>query len=120
MFKSKYPIIFQGTAATSATVSWRLWVTAGDQQRRHGMQKLNSEREDAVQKAVAAKEEAEERLEEERALRDRLIQAAAAGELPRHSAEDGAPPAASPGPALSPSDLGFKNYEVMFTSMSTA
>lgn len=61
------------------------------------MQELEAARKDAVEKAVAAKEEAEEQLEEERALRERLMQAAASGELPRQAAEDGSPVAASLG-----------------------
>lgn len=61
------------------------------------VQEMEAARKDAVEKAVAAKEEAEEQLEEERALRERLMQAAASGELPRQAADDGSPVAASLG-----------------------
>ena len=46
---------------------------------------MDAAREDAIEQSVAAKEAAEEQLAEERSLRDRLMQAAAAGQLPRQA-----------------------------------
>lgn len=52
---------------------------------------------EAIEKAVAARDAAEAQVKEERALRDRMLQAAAAGQLPGQAADgdDAATPGAS-------------------------
>lgn len=51
-------------------------------------QEMDEARKDAVEKALAAKDAAEAQMREERALRDRMLQAAAAGQLPGQAQED--------------------------------
>ena len=65
-------------------------------------QEMDEARKDAVEKALAAKDAAEAQMREERALRDRMLQAAAAGQLPGQApeAEEGGPE--TPGGAQDP------------------
>ncbi len=77
-------------------------------------QEIDAARQEAIEQAVAAREGAEKELQEERGLRERMLQLAAGGQLPGQAAEAAAADAATSGGlglqmALKPADCGASN-----------